>query len=304
MPRWVELSGGGEPGQPSGSPKLEPWEQDWVEPVSDFSETGWIAESIHRRGSQTMQRYAEGRLVPDGFAAYARLFHPAQVLNEAKEHLPVRWAQIAAERGRTMHPWATFYDVANVHEWISGRNGGVKSSPKEWSLPSAECAILAGLVREFTETPDLYYFGFWDGYGQADRFPAMRRQPRFRLHTIEPRGYYLLRGRLDPALAGKHFAYHSPNIWWPADRAWCISTDIDGMDTWVGGSAELIRRITSHPALEALPVNIDDWVDFGGDADSSPPPPSQSRIARRLASVFPCLFGRRDTGQNSGGAGV
>ena len=301
MPRWVELTGDGEPGPPSGYPKNEPWEQDWVEPVSDFSETGWIAESIHRWGSQTMRRFARERLVPDGFAAYTRVFHPAEIMNDARERRPVRWDQVAAECGQTMHPWATFYDVANGREWTSNENGGIKDKPDEGSLPPAECEILAGLVREFTGTPDLYYFGFWDGYGQADRFPAMRRQPRFRLHTIEPRGYYLFRGRLDPALAGKRFAYKSPTIWWPADRAWCISTDIDGMDTWVGGSAELIRRITSHPALEALPVDIDDWVDTRGDAANPPPPPSPSRISRRLSAVFPGLFGRRGSGSNSDG---
>ena len=222
-------------------------------------------------------------------------------ISVAKGHRPVRWAQVAAECGQMMHPWATFYDVANGREWTANENGGIKYEPDEGSLPSAECEVLAWLIREFTETPELYYFGFWDGYGQADFIPAMRQQPRFRLHTIGPRDYYLFRGRLDPALAGKHFAYQSPTIWWPADRAWCISTDIDGMDTWVGGSAELISRITSHPALEALPVNIDDRVGSGGEALNPPPPPSPGRISRILSSVFPGLFGRRGSGQNSDG---
>ena len=40
---------------------------------------------------------------------------------------------------------------------------------------------------------------------------------------------------------------HSPNIWWPEDHAWCVATDIDLFDTYVGGSRECIKAILSDP---------------------------------------------------------
>ena len=62
-------------------------------------------------------------------------------------------------------------------------------------------------------------------------------------------------------MAGKAFQFDSPTHWWPADRTWCIYTDIDGMDTLIGGSAAYIEAVLNHPELEALPVTLADCVD-------------------------------------------
>ena len=65
--------------------------------------------------------------------------------------------------------------------------------------------------------------------------------------------------------------YQSPGIWWPADRAWCIVTDVDAMETWIGGSAACIARILNHPQLEALPITLDARPDYGRDVINPPP---------------------------------
>jgi hypothetical protein len=57
----------------------------------------------------------------------------------------------------------------------------------------------------------------------------------------------------------------SPNIWWPEDRAWCVATEIDLFDTYVGGSEACIERILGCQDLEVLPANIDERVDLGAD---------------------------------------
>jgi len=49
----------------------------------------------------------------------------------------------------------------------------------------------------------------------------------------------------------------SPNIWWPEDRAWCVATDIDLYDTYVGGSQECIEAVLGNLELEALPTTLD-----------------------------------------------
>jgi hypothetical protein len=51
---------------------------------------------------------------------------------------------------------------------------------------------------------------------------------------------------------------HSPNLWWPDDRAWCVATEIDLAWTYVGGPAALISDVLANPRLEAQPASPDD----------------------------------------------
>ena len=62
-----------------------------------------------------------------------------------------------------------------------------------------------------------------------------------------------------------HFWGQSPSIWWPEDRAWCVATDIDLFDTYVGGSEECIEAVLNNPDLEALLTTLDARLDLGGD---------------------------------------
>ena len=56
-----------------------------------------------------------------------------------------------------------------------------------------------------------------------------------------------------------------PNLWWPEDRAWFVATEIDFMETYIGGSTECIDQLLSDPAVEAFLVSIDARVDFFAD---------------------------------------
>ena len=67
---------------------------------------------------------------------------------------------------------------------------------------------------------------------------------------------------------------YSPNIWWPEDRAWCVATDIDLFDTYVGGSRECIEAVLGNPDLEALPTTHDARVDIGADTINVPHAPA------------------------------
>ena len=37
--------------------------------------------------------------------------------------------------------------------------------------------------------------------------------------------------------------WQSANLWWPEDRAWCVTTDIDFAWTYVGGDRSLIEEL-------------------------------------------------------------
>ena len=56
-----------------------------------------------------------------------------------------------------------------------------------------------------------------------------------------------------------------PNIWWPVDRSWCVSTDIELDSTYVCGSEECIERLLSHPSLEVLHTTSDAPVYMAAD---------------------------------------
>src|SRR5438874_2484397 len=47
-----------------------------------------------------------GFIVPSGYEAYARLLHPARRFfgNSIEQSVALRWSEIAASRGKTMHP--------------------------------------------------------------------------------------------------------------------------------------------------------------------------------------------------------
>ena len=225
------LSTGG--GIPIRQTKLAP---DGVEFSEDVSEARWVEDRLSAFGTLRS-------LLPEGFAAYARIFHPAY-LNRDEER-PVRWSTVAEWTGRTVQPLMQFERIAGLsedpHDMYKDPPWG--SLPKDGSIPERECRTLAEVLRSLTSTPDSCFFCLRD--------------------------YLLFRGPIDAImafLAGDWpFWGHSPNIWWPEDRAWCVATDIDLYDTYVGGSVECIEAIMSNPDLEALPTTIDARLDLHGD---------------------------------------
>ena len=96
------LSTGG--GIPIRQTKLAP---DGVEFSEDVSEARWVEESLSNFGTLRA-------LMPNGFAAYARIFHPAY-LNKDEER-PVRWSTVASWTGRTVHPLMQFERIAGQVE--------------------------------------------------------------------------------------------------------------------------------------------------------------------------------------------
>ena len=230
-----------------------------LEFCEDVSPGRWVEEGL----SGFAQVHA---LLPPGFPAYARVFHPAY-LDDSQER-PVRWSTVASWTGRTVHPLMQFPRIAGLSDDINDcyRDPPWGEHPKIGSIPDEECRTLVNILREFTSTPDRCFFGLWEGYGNIDDrlYPAGSR--------VKGRGrnYLLFRGPLEGVmsfLGPRPFPFwgYSPNIWWPEDRAWCVATDIDLYDTYVGGTLECIEAVMDHPDLEALPTSLDARLDLGGD---------------------------------------
>jgi hypothetical protein len=98
--------------------------------------------------------------------------------------------------------------------------------------------------------------------------------PRLRLPH---RNYLLFRGPLQAALnmgwegSPGGFEPQSPSLLWPADRRWCVGTEIDFDSTIVGGPAELINAVLAAPGLDAWRVHPDDDLTVHADRLNSSP---------------------------------
>ncbi len=235
--------------------------------MEDISQARWIEERL-RAGAAASGAHETlvGSIVPEGFAAYARVFRPAELRDSGHQPVrwsPVRWSTVASWTGRAAHPQMQFERIANLSKPYEDPPWG--SFPRYGSLPPEECRTIANVLREFTSTPNLCYYCIWEGWGFLDpgRYKNARRL------SVPGRGYLLFRGPLDAVMS---FLDHipigcaqSPSIWWPDDRAWCVATEIDNPDTYVGGSAACIGRILSCQDLEALTITVEARIDLGGD---------------------------------------
>ena len=149
--------------------------------------------------------------------------------------------------------------------WEALTHGPVESQPPVWDdgpseghLPVALAARLSEVLGAHTTTPADCLFGRWDGFGYD--LPDRDDPPRLLLrggHDV-----VLVRGSVTDA--GRNLApephEQSANLWWPADRAWCVVTDIDLMTTYVGGSQACVAQLLTTPGIEALPAAPGDPV--------------------------------------------
>jgi hypothetical protein len=239
----------------------------------DVTEGDWIVERLHPFAQDV------GSLIPEGFAAYARVLHPL----DSGVYGASRWAEVASRNGRIAHRVMQLHrisrQVGDPEPNSRQRAGGV-----EWgSLPADELQALASVLGRHSSASTGCWFGVWDGYGQLHGSPAVARLsstgegghvagiappevlsgPRLR---VPGREYLLLRGplssvsTLQASLGGQ-----SPNLWWPATRTWCVATEIDLAWTYVGGSAALIAHLLADQRLEVLPAESSDGFTYDSD---------------------------------------
>lgn len=211
--------------------------------------------------------YAVGSLVPVVFERYARVFHPARAGHGdgAGDDRLVRWDDVAAWSGRTMHPLAQWDRLATpVLE--PATPPPFTLPPFADGLPPDSLATLCDVLAAHTATPDDCFVGVWEGHG----WPVSGWADPVVL-DLEQRTYGMRRGRLALALrvgwdgpAGR--VPEPPNILWPADRAWFVASDTDLDSTYVGGSGELIDVLVRHPDLEAWEIRPTDPITFDSDA--------------------------------------
>ncbi|MGH2596746.1 MAG: hypothetical protein ACRDH7_12385 [Actinomycetota bacterium] len=282
--------------------------------MTDASAAAWVEEALARWPQG--EGFTVGSLIPAGFEAYARILHPIRRVEG--DVGTARWADLARERGKRMHPLVSFEAL------VGGRD---REEIEDWDdlvpleeLPEREAIVLATHLGPLTADPDRCWFALWNGYGsfgppggysyvvepdgswlvqddtRADaraffeelaRYPLVRTLWSRSQPSFPGREYLLFHGSLD-ALESFHLGiwWQPPNLWWPDDRAWFVATEIDGYDTFVGGSRRCIEAVVASPDLEALPIDADAW--FGPSDPWNPAP--WDRSMRPLARIRPARW--------------
>ena len=230
-----------------------------LRPTRDVSVADWLMERLWRWHHENHPPVRVGSFAPTGFEEYARIFHPIWVNSEGAW---TSWAEMAERNGRSIHPEISLWEVLRPRDagpqWSVDDLGGTGAS--DGSLPEAECGKLARILARFTTTAELCWFAVWEGWG--DLPPEMDALPK--AQAPFGRRYILYSGPLAAILLLRWSRYfQSPSLWWPDDRAWFVSTEIDDCSTFVAGSAPCIEAVVGEPALEAMRTSVEARRDSG-----------------------------------------
>jgi hypothetical protein len=256
-----------------------------LELQNDLSPAGWIIDRIHDFAVDV------GSVIPDGFEAYARLFHPAIRIEDGEE-VAVRWSEIAAANGRRVHPEMQWPHVSRVWEGSGENSPGLWDlEPDVGSLPRRYTDRLRDLLARYTSTPDQVWFCVWNGFGDLKIHPEgsailttgrltrkrrrARRPPPAPTLQLPNRAYYLFSGPIRGIGESMRAGWQSANLLWPEDRAWCVATEIDFAWTYIGGGDALIQGLIKDPALEAMTAQIQNGITYEADRINPPPPARQ-----------------------------
>ncbi len=251
---------------------------DQLRVCDDVSPGAWVAREL------TGEIGTVTGTLPSGYQAYVRICHPAS----DHDQRPVSWAEVANATRRRVHPLMQWHALVGSPDSLNMTGslwrGG---NPQRGVLAPEVLGALCALLAEHTADAAHSYFCLWEGWGgidgvgvavtlalpgdvaadairaleepaQAGFSPEELRRPRMELPY---RNYILLEGPLSAAVQ----IGPSPNLFWPADRAWCVASEIDFDSTLLGGTVELIEAILESPAFDAWPVGPDDRLTYDAD---------------------------------------
>jgi hypothetical protein len=232
-------------------------------------------------------------LVPPGFEAYARVFHPVSIEARALR----RWSELAARNGRIVHRQMQLSAISRPP------GAAAPAAAARAPLPIAERRALIELLRPETLTPARCWFCHAEGaLSRYDSAPAARVDL-----PSGGEGYVLQGGPIEMAaveplvrspgadeelaitvqrrdLTEREFAAELaaisvaptaasvrplgsltftdglPVIWWPDDHAWFVATERTLSSTFVAGARSAIDRLLAAGSVEALEVQPTDLL--------------------------------------------
>lgn len=223
----------------------------------DASVAAWWLEQVG------WDRPGVGMFVPPGFEAYGVVLHPFWTEDER-----TTWTRVAA--AWDLEDRRDLFRQPKWMEEVAGSSGAAwRSVPGAPGIPQEEldrgtAALLLPHLLAATTTPGDVLVARWVGFGGEllrERFAPCAVLP------TEGRQHVLLRGPLKGVMTGVGRAPWSAErdvvhgIWWPADRAWFVHTEVDGHTTEVAGSRQLLDAMLADPGLDVVEVThtTDEW---------------------------------------------
>jgi hypothetical protein len=253
----------------------------------DISAAAWIAPRLSSAfGAVT-------GTVPGGYPRYVRICHPAA----ERDGSWASWSRVAQATGRQTHPLMQWHALVGSPDPLNMSGSLWRGrDPERGNLIPEILGPLCDLLADHTTSPEHCLFCLWEGYGWIQGgLPIIRAvvagapippafsleevsRPAFSLEELSRprvqlpgRDYLLLVGPLTAALqigswpTADWFIPQSPNLFWPADRAWCVASEIDFDSTLVGGTTQLIDAILQAPTFDSWAIQPDDSL--AADAD-------------------------------------
>jgi hypothetical protein len=210
--------------------------------VPSLDATDWLRTSLTTFGRNVSS------FLPGDFPAYARVYHPF----ETNRGFSTWREQLAIAGGEVLDP-------REAEDFAYHGVGNAQARHGTLALPIIE-ALLAHLTPA-TTTTDECYFAIWEGFDVSAVPPSL--MPKLELPG---RAYHIFTGPLRAALTSFDIMqFHYPpltrhmsaNLWWPADHAWCIATEIDFAWTYVGASRACIDAVLADSRLESIETSAE-----------------------------------------------
>lgn len=227
---------------------------------SSAAAVDWVTEKLD--WTSTVRAW-----MPEGFESYARILHPAYKRIRGKgtsgREVAVPWRTVAEWSGKPLHARSHIEDLMLRSDGVTwSQHNAHGYQPLQGQLDDATLASL--LVHLATQSIDLneVWMLTWTGFGGPPDVVGLHVSVTWFLSMIG-REYVLRKGSITPStesIEDPRFA-SPPTFWWPDNRSWFASSDLDSSSTYVGGSMELIEKILNDPALEAFPAELNDPYD-------------------------------------------
>lgn len=129
-----------------------------MEFTADLSRGDWIEPRLGEFGTVS-------GVVPRGFDAYVRIFHPFRADKyDTEESAYWTWAELARRTERVFHPLVQAGGLG-VFDHPLEVEGWSVIGPQEGALDLDALTRLAQLLSSATDTPDEVTIGIWDGWG-------------------------------------------------------------------------------------------------------------------------------------------
>src|ERR1700691_3223823 len=227
--------------------------------------------------------YTVGSIVPPVFQAYARVFHPAS-RGRDDDQIAVSWRDVAEANGREMHAAAEWGSITGSWRFQhdSTHPGIWDTPPSTVKLPRSVAQRLVVTLSEHTGDQDHAFFGIGEGgrigpgilLFKDGTTEDVKRRTRDAYEAevaawdglvasaaalqLPDRRMHLLRGAVvaiedfyEPYAGSSSLCLRRPpSLWWPADRSWCVGTDVDLMTTYVGASRAAIDALLADDRIE------------------------------------------------------